>query len=46
MEFLPLAGLGTSIKAAREDENIGPIALAGAAGAAGAYGGLMASQES
>ena len=30
-----VAGLGTSIKASREDENIGTIGLAGAAGAAG-----------
>ena len=36
-----VGGVGTSIRAAREDENIGPVALAGAAGAAGAYGGMM-----
>ena len=40
-----VGGLATSIKAAREEENIGPIALAGAAGATGAYAGLKASQQ-
>ena len=40
-----VAGLGTSIKASREDENIGTIGLAGAAGAAGGFGGLMAARE-
>ena len=40
-----VAGLGTSIKASGEDENIGPIALAGAAGAAGGYGGLLAARQ-
>ena len=39
------AGLGTSIKASREDENIGTIGLAGAAGAAGGFGGLMAARQ-
>ena len=40
-----VAGLGTSIKASREDENIGTIGLAGAAGAAGGFGGLMAARQ-
>ena len=40
-----VAGLGTSVKASREDENIGPVALAGAAGAAGGYGGLLAARQ-
>ena len=40
-----VAGIGTSIKASGEDENIGPIALAGAAGAAGGYGGLLAARQ-
>ena len=40
-----VGGLGTSIRAAREDENIGPVALAGAAGAAGAYGGMMGARK-
>ena len=40
-----VAGLGTSVKASREDENIGPVALAGAAGAAGGYGGLLAAKQ-
>ena len=40
-----VAGLGTSIKASREDENIGTIGLAGAAGAAGGFGGLMAASQ-
>ena len=40
-----VAGLGTSVRASREDENIGPVALAGAAGAAGGYGGLLAARQ-
>ena len=40
-----VGGVGTSIRAAREDENIGPVALAGAAGAAGAYGGMMGARK-
>jgi len=40
-----VAGLGTSVKASREDENIGPVALAGVAGAAGGYGGLLAAKQ-
>ena len=40
-----VAGLGTSVKASREDENIGTIGLAGAAGAAGGFGGLMAARQ-
>tara|TARA_A100000171_G_C2048018_1_gene103771 strand:+ start:49 stop:648 length:600 start_codon:yes stop_codon:yes gene_type:complete len=40
-----IGGLATSLKAAREEENIGPIALAGAAGATGAYAGLKAAQQ-
>jgi len=40
-----VAGLGTSVRASREDENIGPVALAGAAGAAGGYGGLLAAKQ-
>ena len=40
-----VGGVGTSVRAAREDENIGPIALAGAAGAAGAYGGMMGARK-
>ena len=40
-----VAGIGTSVRASREDENIGPVALAGAAGAAGGYGGLLAARQ-
>ena len=40
-----VGGVGTSVRAAREDENIGPVALAGAAGAAGAYGGMMGARK-
>ena len=40
-----VAGIGTSVRASREDENIGPVALAGVAGAAGGYGGLLAARQ-
>jgi len=40
-----VGGVGTSVRAVREDENIGPVALAGAAGAAGAYGGMMGARK-